>query len=285
MIKNNTKCISDSRLSPYIKLCKGNREEAICVYTCLQHRASLYFTIIQEIEIAFRNELSDKIEKWLKTDPYSPNVSLYEYFTKPIYMASYLNNTGNAQLTKAIVDVNRNYAKKFKQVKQKSIKKAQKKGLPIPTDQEIQLQIKAPDHNDIISHLTFGFWVHLLDEDPQNNPHYLPYWKPIFSDLFENRFPTNRDLFTRMQDVLRFRNNLYHQEAVWKNDGIKTPEKALQNLEKKFNNFIRYLQLISPQRYVVVNESYNINQIKEKLFDKTKFSSEIQSLREILINS
>ena len=152
-------------------------------------------------------------------------------------------------------------------------KKAIKKGLVLPSDQQILALVPMPNHNDMISHLTFGFWVHLLNPDPIKNPN-TTYWQNIF---------TNLNLFTRLQDVLRFRNDLYHQEAVWKNKGIKNPIKALQNLETKFNNFLGYLSKISPERFTTINESYNLTNVMKQMFDQHKFSVEIENLREIFI--
>lgn len=282
MLNHNIQSISNSRLSPYLKICNGNMIDAICVYTSLQHRAALYFTVIQEIEIAFRNELSSKIGEWLITDPSSPKVSLYDYFTNPIYMSAYLSSEGQSQLTKAYQDVQRNYSSKFNKLKRKQANKATKKGLPLPSDQQIRALVPEPNHNDMISHLTFGFWVHLLNQDPTKNPN-TTYWQNIFINLFDNRFGTNLNLFTRLQDVLRFRNDLYHQEAVWKNKDIKTPIKALQNLETKFNNFLGYLAKISPERFTTINESYNSTNVMKQMFDQQRFSTEIANLREMFI--
>lgn len=260
MVAHNIQSISTSRLSPYVKLCKGDNIHAICVYTSLQHRAALYFTVIQEIEIAFRNELSGKIEDWLLHSPNSPQITLYEFFKN--HMIAYLSKEGQSQLQKALNDVQLNYSNK--------LRKAQK-----------PKQVRAPDHNDIISHLTFGFWVHLLEQDPQKNPHY-QYWDSILVDLFQNRFGTNLNLFTRMKDVLRFRNNLYHQEAVWKNKNITTPEKALRNLQKKFTNFLNHLQMLSPQRFLIIDKSYEINNLRETMFDLNNFAAEVNLLKKAL---
>lgn len=260
MLNNNIRCISQSRLSTYINLCKGDLNNAICVYTNLQHRSALYFTIIQEIEIAFRNELSSKIELWLHQ--HHPNLTLYDYFCN--HALAYLSKEGQKQLSKAINDVRYNHSLK--------LRKAKKGKLP-----------QTPDHNDMISHLTFGFWVYLLEQDPQKSSH-TQYWNTILVDLFQNRFSSNLNLYTRMKDVLKFRNNLYHQEPVWKGKNINTPEKALQNLEKKFNNFMTYLEMLSPERYVIVNESYNLTQIRQQIFQQKKFLDENETLRNILIS-
>ena len=45
MLNRNIQSISNSRLSPYLKICDGNTIDAMCVYTSLQHRAALYFTV------------------------------------------------------------------------------------------------------------------------------------------------------------------------------------------------------------------------------------------------
>ncbi|TCP95517.1 Abi-like protein [Cricetibacter osteomyelitidis] len=276
---NNIQCISESRLSPYMLLCKGDKLEAICVYTALQHRSALYFTIIQEIEIAFRNELSSKIEIWLKNSLSSPTTDLYDFFKN--HMLMYLSKEGQKQLQKALSDVQLNYSNKLQKTITKARQKALKKGLPEPIAQDISNKVNPPNHNDIISHLTFGFWVYLLEQDKQKNPNY-QFWANIFEDLFEGRFSTNLNLFTRMKDVLRFRNNLYHQEAVWKGANINTPLKALQNLETKFNNFLEHLNKLSPYRFALVEKSYHLNKMKSQLFDHQAFTSELAELKSLL---
>ena len=73
-------------------------------------------------------------------------------------MSAYLNSEGQTQLTKAYKDVQRNYSSKFNKLKQKQIKKAIKKGLVLPSDQQILALVPMPNHNDMISRLTSNIW-------------------------------------------------------------------------------------------------------------------------------
>ena len=63
MLSKQIISISESRLTAYL-FCfyqndKTKQKEAIAVYTALQHRTGIYFSLIQEIEVALRNEISE----------------------------------------------------------------------------------------------------------------------------------------------------------------------------------------------------------------------------------
>ena len=90
MLSKQIISISESRLNAYL-FCfyqndKAKQKEAIAVYTALQHRTGIYFSLIQEIEVALRNEISELLRN------IAPNNDLYKFF-------HYLAQDNSAPLT------------------------------------------------------------------------------------------------------------------------------------------------------------------------------------------
>lgn len=264
--------ISKSRLAPYSALCKNAypgelqfslSKRTICIYTALQHRASIFSSLIQEIEISVRNEMTQiikqnltqnndllshfcflAIDKTTKLSPYSQNelksclIKLLNNTLPPNHSVQHLNNT--------------NYA----------------------YQKLIQQKISA---DDIIANMTFGFWVNLINNNKRKNPNYL-YWNNIFyRKIFNNRFNTILQLFNDLRDVRDFRNRLSHQDAVW-SKSARTPSEALKNMEATYKRYDLLLSKLSPYRhhfrkvstYLYWQESFN--------FDTDIFNAEIDSM-------
>ena len=90
MLSQQIISISVSRLSTYLDCFYQSdttkQKEAIAIYTALQHRTGIYFSLIQEIEVALRNEISELLRQT------APNNDLYQFF-------HYLAQDNNAPLT------------------------------------------------------------------------------------------------------------------------------------------------------------------------------------------
>lgn len=80
-IIHHLNAISRSRLHPYSILCKNVYKNlspltlykcSVCTYTSLQHQASIFSSLIQEIEISVRNEMTKIIKQ--------NNTNLIDYF-------------------------------------------------------------------------------------------------------------------------------------------------------------------------------------------------------------
>ncbi|MDC2824573.1 Abi family protein [Rodentibacter pneumotropicus] len=234
--------ISESRLNTYLfcfyKNDKNRQKEAIAVYTALQHRTSIYFSLIQEIEVALRNEISELLRRA------APNNDLYKYF-------HYLATDNAAPLT----------AESKRQL-QKAINECKKRKY---------------DENDIISHITFGFWVNLFDYDTERNPHVI-HWQKLLQPIFNQRFKNFKELYNTLKQIMRFRNRLYHQEIVWNKRIAKKPEHALENLEKTYKQFENALQKIAPERFVFRQLSQVLIWQRHLFFDPQIFAAEISVL-------
>ncbi len=242
MLSQQIISISESRLNAYL-FCfyqndKTKQKEAIAVYTALQHRTGIYFSLIQEIEVALRNEVSELLRCA------APHNDLYQFF-------HYLANDGNAPL---MVESKRQL--------QKAIDECSKRKY---------------DENDIISHITFGFWVNLFDYDPKRN-RYFVYWQKVLKPIFNRRFSSFKELYNTLKQIMRFRNRLYHQEIVWNKRIAKKPEHALKNLEKTYKQFEVALEKIAPDRFVFRQLSEALKWQRDIFFDQQIFDAEITVL-------
>ncbi|MCI7353329.1 MAG: Abi family protein [[Actinobacillus] rossii] len=242
MLSKQIISISQSRLNAYL-LCfyqgdTAKQKEAIAIYTALQHRTGIYFSLIQEIEVALRNEVSELLRS------VAPNNDLYQFF-------HYLAQDSNAPLSK-----------ESQRQLQKAISECSKRKY---------------DENDIISHITFGFWVNLFDYDPKRNQHVI-YWQKVLKPIFNRRFSSFKDLYNTLKQIMRFRNRLYHQEIVWNKRIAKKPEHALENLEKTYKQFEATLEKIAPERFVFRQLSEALKWQRNIFFDEQIFVAEISVL-------
>ncbi|WKS98338.1 Abi family protein [Gallibacterium anatis] len=243
MISKQIISISESRLSAYL-FCfyQGDttkQKEAIAIYTALQHRTGIYFSLIQEIEVALRNEISELLRNA------APNKDLYQFF-------HYLAEDNKAPLNK-----------ESKRQLQKAISECRKQ--------------RQYNENDIISHISFGFWVNLFDYDKKRNKH-VAYWQGVFKSIFNHRFNTLKELYNTLKQIMRFRNRLYHQEIVWNKRIVKKPEHALENLERTYNQFEFALEKIAPERFVFRQLSQVLIWQRDLFFDQQIFMAEITIL-------
>ena len=91
MLQEHLKHISFSRLSTYLNHFyfgdKTKLAEAVVLYTAIQHRSGIFFSLIQEIEVATRNAISDCLRTL------APNNDLAAYF-------HFLANSPNSPLSK-----------------------------------------------------------------------------------------------------------------------------------------------------------------------------------------
>lgn len=244
MLSKQVISISESRLSTYL-FCfyqsdRSKQKEAVAVYTALQHRIGIYFSLIQEIEVALRNEVCALLRD------VAPNNDLLGFF-------HYLAKDANAPLS---LESKRQLQKAINECGQKHY-----------------------DENDIISRVTFGFWVNLFDYDAKRNKH-VRYWQGVLKPIFDRRFSSFKELYNTLKQIMRFRNRLYHQEVVWNKKTSKHPIQALKNLEKTYRQFEGVLQKVAPERFVFRQLSQALIWQKSIFFDPQIFEAEISVLPE-----
>lgn len=89
--------------------------------------------------------------------------------------------------------------------------------------------------DDVIAHLSFGFWVHLCDR---------PYEKILWNKALYKCFPklgqrpNRHDIQSRLSSALSLRNKIAHMEPIIKNE---------ENLIQDYRNIIQLLYAICPE--------------------------------------
>lgn len=273
--------ISKNRLESYLALSGNDYETAICLYSELQNISKLYFHIIQEIEIAFRNKISTYLSDWIKS--IDPNFKSPFFYHEKFH--SSISEKNNSKLQKAFDDIYKRELPKHKkrQKKKQNIHNTSMADalLDASLDANSLLTKENLNINSIISELSFGFWIHLFNPEIKNlNSIFFMEDKKIFG----NEFASAEDLYTQLSSVNNFRNRLFHHEPVWKNKNTKNPATALANLQKKYKNFSQILKKISPERYEFINKRYTSEHI-DNTFCILKFSERINNSLYLLLNN
>lgn len=95
MLQEHIDILSQSRISTYLQHFYSNNvdklPEAIAAYTAIQHRSGIFFSIIQEIEVALRNAMAECLRQQ------APNSDLYAYLN------SLANNNQLSKETKRLL--------------------------------------------------------------------------------------------------------------------------------------------------------------------------------------
>jgi hypothetical protein len=112
-----------------------------------------------------------------------------------------------------------------------------------------------PTPDDIVSRLTLGFWVYMLDSEYRDtkSPCYL--WTPenkkkVFSNA-RNAWGAElsiKAIFEEFQQVLNLRNRLFHHEPIWKKHGCNSLDIAVNNVMKNYDFLLKILAFISPAK-------------------------------------
>lgn len=262
--------ISHRRLIPYRKLCRNAypnestlivEKKAVCLYTALQHRASIFFSLIQEIEIRVRNEMTRIMKEnahnndllyhfcYLAIDNDRTNLSEYSQKDLKNRLIKLINDTCPPNRTQVEFLNNINYA--YQRLKQQNV-----------------------SADDIIANMTFGFWVNLIN---RRNQHYLHWNNMFYRRIFNNRFNTIQQLFNDLREVNDFRNRFSHQDCIW-NKSVRTPYEALKNLKNTYSRFSNLLDKLDPYRHSFRTISTYLSWQESLNFDYDVFVAEMEQM-------
>lgn len=127
---------------------------------------------------------------------------------------------------------------------------------------------KNSDRNDIISRLTLGFWIYMLDAEYRDTASKYYIWTPDVRDkVFPNACTIFNEknkmsvkaIFEEMQKVLELRNRLFHHEPIWKGHGCNSHEKAVSNILKNYDFLKKVLRWMSLDAFTLID-----NNLQEK---------------------
>lgn len=217
-IKKIIQTLSIPRVSAYINLgLKPESKELIDAYFALQEMSSHFFVPIQMLEVCLRNAISHAL-------------------------CSRFKFSDNGKHWHDLLPISAEGREILKAAKKKSQTNAGRKG-------------KNYTEDDLVSNMTFGFWVHMLEPihaDPKNNQHH--FWQFEIDNVFPGRNGKSiKSIFPELKRVNIYRNRLYHHEPVWKGKKTQSLNLAIQSLEREYNKIFDVLGWLSPGKVNYMN--------------------------------
>ena len=209
--------ISDARIKSYIDLGFSPQSENLMrAYFGIQEIASHFFVPLQVLEISMRNSmhrcLSERSER------------LYGADSVPWYDELSLTRESNRVKREA---------------KNKTKKDAEKRGSEEYTE------------DDLISNLSFGFWVHLLNSrfrvvDKENPLFKNNIWQAETNKIFPNRGGYKvSEIYDILKGINATRNRLFHQEPIWKSKTAICYKTAIAKMMEKYSDITKAIGWIS----------------------------------------
>lgn len=205
--------VSIPRMNEYVSLGFSlGTEELLESYFSIQEVSSHFFVPIQILEICLRNSLSTVLSN--RFDETAANLGKDKWYEiLPISEKS----------RDAVRDAKKNASDKTK---------------GNYTD------------GDVVSRLTFGFWVYLL-EPVHNNNRQNPYhfWQYEIDNVFPGRGDRKiANIFDKLKQINTKRNRLYHHEPIWKKKKVNSFDKAISSLDKEYNILNDAIGWVSPAK-------------------------------------
>jgi len=128
----------------------------------------------------------------------------------------------------------------------------------MPQNKKIQDAVREADRNahrdiahrpvimgDIISRLTFGVWVRMLNEMP-NNKAPLHFWQYTAKDMFPNcPRRSQANVLQRLRTINDIRNRLFHFEPVWNTRTCEKASHVISDIQRKYELISETIHWIS----------------------------------------
>jgi hypothetical protein len=126
--------------------------------------------------------------------------------------------------------------------------------------------------DDVISNLSFGFWVHMLHID-YGNPRVKEknLWQSKFDEAFPNAQKKGKKrsaLFSELGVLNKFRNRLYHHEPVWKQIKVNDINGAIDVLNKHYDRHVDFLYYMSTDAITLIKKLGLVDKFKESCSPK-----------------
>lgn len=200
-IKN---CLSAERLFAYEKIIAPAPEGlAIFIYQVMQMHSSLLFVPIQYLEVCLRNRTYNALKNF-----YDARKKVIAPLGTPGEWYKWMPQ---------------------KQITKDNISEACKKA-------KNQIRNRRPIvYGDIISRLTLGVWVSILEERTDNKDP-LFFWSGVVRDIFPNTTYKKGKIMQTLNDIATIRNRLFHHEPLWKSEKSKTVSYDIDDILLKMNN-------------------------------------------------
>ena len=110
---------------------------------------------------------------------------------------------------------------------------------------------------DIVSRLMLGFWVSMMDSQYRNTatPNLYIWDTNTRNTVFPNvpAGTTIAAIASRIKDINRFRNRLFHHEPVWKSNTVNSLDKAINKLKQHHSVLYETLWWMSSEKHALLH--------------------------------
>ena len=128
----------------------------------------------------------------------------------------------------------------------------------LPQNSKVQHAVREADKNahtdithrpvvmgDVISRLTFGAWVRILNEQP-NHKAPLHFWQYTAKDMFPNcPRRSQKNVLQRLRTINDIRNRLFHFEPIWNTRTCRSSSQVVSDMRRKYEMISETIQWIS----------------------------------------
>lgn len=114
---------------------------------------------------------------------------------------------------------------------------------------------KQPTHGDVISHITFGTWISIINEIKKlgKEP-----WREICNSIFrrsrETKLPSANAMIAELARMNNLRNRLFHYEPIWSGKNAKTLDDAERNLCQINADVLKCISWLSPCMHNLITD-------------------------------
>lgn len=238
-LKDNV--ISSGRLSSYrVVFSTATDEELLGAYLWNARLASEFYPLLSFIEVALRNSISSVITAKKGMWWWRKNRLRYKSFSQ------------GAMSPKVVTSIYDSFSDAHR-----SVKRAKK--------DRYGLGGARIGHHEVIGATNFIVWEKLLDNEFMGDSLFWPaYLGEVFLGWPSNLTPSQFliSVRNRVKTVREFRNRLAHHEPLWKAHGVSDIGGALVYLNSKLATAIELLQIISPDKRRLIENSGLENRLR-----------------------
>lgn len=215
------RCLSKEKLDSYRSFIQnGSFVRAVNMYTVTQLYSSFLYLPLQFLEISLRNKIYCVLAEFYKKKTLPDNCAPERWLF---------------------------WLPQSESVKSK-ISFAEKKA-------NEEVQGRAVHIGDVISRISFGTWITLLGEQP-NNKSPLHFWQKTASSIFPNAPKrTQVRIIHCLRDANNTRNRLFHYEPIWDTGNKSNRMKMFIDIERKFDKILEILGWISKDIVFMLEEN------------------------------
>lgn len=124
---------------------------------------------------------------------------------------------------------------------------------------EKETKYTAATHGDIVAHIQFGTWISILKELNKRDRYA---WRMLAESIFirnsSRNLPSVKHMITKLSEMNKYRNRLFHHEPIWSAPDVMTLDDAEKKLLEIHESALQCIFWLSP----CLHDIYALNGMK-----------------------